>query len=229
MAPLERSQRVVAPTYPDSADTVAELVDGLAGMLEALGMTPALVIGYSLGGYLAQALAWRHPARVAGLVLLNTGGPAPSAARAVVVEQALLAALPEPALMIAARTAVGAQLRLEAPGLDAGSAAFWRKYMSAMARRVGKARMRAHQRLVVDFLRGPAGVTPLAEANPALATLIVSSARDRTIESAERRALDRLYPLAARVMEPNAGRLSVLTRPERYLAALETRFPVVRE
>lgn len=223
MAPLERSYRVVAPTYPDGAGTVTGVVDGLAGLLDSLGMAPALVIGYSLGGYLAQALAWRHPERVAGLALLNTGGPAREAAWPAAMQNALLATLPSPLLGVAARVVAGAHLRLEAPGLDAGAAAFWREYMSEMARRVGKRRVLTHGRLVVDFLRGPVGL-----AAPAPATLIVNSARDRTIEPAERRALDRLYPLAARLMEPNAGHLSVPAQPERYLAAIEEVFPLPR-
>lgn len=225
MAPLERSYRVVAPTYPNGAQTIAAVVNGLDGLLDALGITQALVVGYSLGGYVAQALAWRYPERVASLALLNTGAPAQGAARAAAVQNALLAALPSGLMRAGARAGAGAMLSLDAPGPDRGAAAFWSGYLGAMARRVGKDRMLAHGRLVVDFLSGSMGVAPGVGERPTPAALIVHSARDRTILPAERRALDMLYPQAARVMEPNAGHLSVPTRPEGYLAAIETVFP----
>ncbi len=228
MAPLERMYRVVAPTYPDGAHTIAAVVNGLASLLDALRMSSALVVGYSLGGYLAQALSWRFPAYVAGLALLNTGGPAPGAVRGVSLQNALLAAAPGGVVRTASRAGATALLSLEAPGLDRGAASFWRGYFAEMAQRVGKRRMLTHGRLVVDFLSGPVGVEPTREGWPAPATLIVNSARDRIIEPAERRALDTLYPHAARVMEPNAGHLSVPTQPERYLAAIETAFPSTR-
>ncbi len=224
MAPLERSYRVIAPTYPDGIGTIATVVDGLAGLLDALSMPPALVVGYSLGGYLAQAMAWRYPERVAGLALLNTGGPAPGAARASAIQNVLLAAAPGRVVRAAARLGAAALLTLEAPGLERGEVSFWRGYFAEMARRVGKSRMLTHGRLVVNFLSGPAGVTLVMERSPAPAILIVNSARDRSIEPEERRALDRLYPHAAWVMEPNAGHLSVLTQSERYLAAIEATF-----
>lgn len=228
MAPLERSYRVVAPTYPEGVGAIATAVDGLAGLLDALSMTSALVVGYSLGGYLAQALAWRYPERVAALALLNTGGPAPGAARASAIQNALLAATPGGVVRAAARAGAAALLSLEAPGLEWGEVSFWRGYFAEMARRVGKGRMLTHGQLVVNFLSGPAGAAPAMERSPTPVTLIVNSERDRTIEPEERGALEKLYPHAARVMEPNAGHLSVLTQPERYLTAIEAMFPSPR-
>jgi pimeloyl-ACP methyl ester carboxylesterase len=48
-------------TLPGAADAVAEAIDELGGV--------AIVVGLSLGGYVAMELASRSPARVAGLVL----------------------------------------------------------------------------------------------------------------------------------------------------------------
>jgi len=53
------------PTVDGFADAVAEIIGGLPGRRAA-------VCGLSLGGYVALALAARHPRRVAGLVLADT-------------------------------------------------------------------------------------------------------------------------------------------------------------
>jgi len=51
---------------------LADCADDAAGALEALGLPSALVVGYSMGGPVAQLLAHRHPERVTGFVLCAT-------------------------------------------------------------------------------------------------------------------------------------------------------------
>jgi len=57
--------------------TVEALADDLAGLLDALHIERAHVVGLSLGGMTAQALAVRHPGRVRGLVLMATSAYLP--------------------------------------------------------------------------------------------------------------------------------------------------------
>ncbi|MCW2614699.1 MAG: alpha/beta hydrolase [Frankiales bacterium] len=52
--------------------SLADCADDAAGVLEQLGLPPALVVGYSMGGPVTQLLARRHPDRVAGFVLCAT-------------------------------------------------------------------------------------------------------------------------------------------------------------
>ena len=49
-----------------------DCADDAAGVLRALGVRPALVVGYSMGGPVAQLLARHHPELVAGFVLCAT-------------------------------------------------------------------------------------------------------------------------------------------------------------
>ena len=55
--------------------TVARHADDCAAVLDHLGAADAVVAGHSMGGFVATALATRHPQRVRALVLVDGGPP----------------------------------------------------------------------------------------------------------------------------------------------------------
>lgn len=59
--------------------SVDVMADDVARMLRGKGLDRAVVGGLSMGGYVAMALARRHPQRILGLVLANTRASADSA------------------------------------------------------------------------------------------------------------------------------------------------------
>lgn len=70
--------QVLTPEFPGfgsappvSDPTIADFADHVAEVITATGR-PAVVCGLSLGGYVALALAARHPTTLRGLVLANT-------------------------------------------------------------------------------------------------------------------------------------------------------------
>ena len=62
---------------PDEPYTIATFADDLSGLMDALGIASAHVVGASMGGFIAQEFALRHPDRLGRLVLCCTspGGP----------------------------------------------------------------------------------------------------------------------------------------------------------
>jgi proline iminopeptidase len=62
-----RSERIAPDTI-----TMERLADDAAALATRLEATPAVVIGHSYGGFVAQELAIRHPEQVAALILVDT-------------------------------------------------------------------------------------------------------------------------------------------------------------
>jgi pimeloyl-ACP methyl ester carboxylesterase len=56
---------------PSRARSVDRLLDDLRGVLRAVGEPPYVLVGHSFGSFLIWAYAARHPAEIAGLVLLD--------------------------------------------------------------------------------------------------------------------------------------------------------------
>jgi 3-oxoadipate enol-lactonase len=90
LAQLERRHRVIridarGTGFSRAAAapfTIADLADDAHEILSELNATPAMVLGMSMGGMVAQELAIRHPGDVRRLILVGTSPPTPAALRA---------------------------------------------------------------------------------------------------------------------------------------------------
>jgi pimeloyl-ACP methyl ester carboxylesterase len=69
--------QILRRRIPNPAYTLADMANDAAGLLDALGIEAAHVVGASMGGMIAQTFAARHPARVLSLtsIMSNTGSP----------------------------------------------------------------------------------------------------------------------------------------------------------
>lgn len=70
-------EAIAAGEQPDVPYLLSDMADDAVGVLDALGIDTAHVIGVSMGGYIAQVAAARHPGRVLTLtsVMSSTGNP----------------------------------------------------------------------------------------------------------------------------------------------------------
>ncbi len=66
---------------PDTPFTVETMADDADALLDALGIERAHVLGWSMGGNVAQELTLRHPEKVGTLVLMSTYQREPDRAR----------------------------------------------------------------------------------------------------------------------------------------------------
>ena len=80
LEPFAKKYRVINLDNRDAGDsglsarayTIADMADDVAGVIENLNLGAAFVVGVSMGGFIAQHLTLRHPARVKKLVLVST-------------------------------------------------------------------------------------------------------------------------------------------------------------
>ena len=87
--PLGEHYRVIATDYrghgrgprPSAPFRLADVADDIAALLHHLDATPAVAVGYSMGGPVAQLLWQRHPDVVRGLVLCATAASWAASAR----------------------------------------------------------------------------------------------------------------------------------------------------
>lgn len=80
VAALSAEARTIAPDLRGFGEsgraagpyTMERFADDVAALLDALGVEKAVIAGLSMGGYVAFALARRHPQRLRGLLLADT-------------------------------------------------------------------------------------------------------------------------------------------------------------
>ncbi len=79
---MSAHSRVIAPIHPGFAgtprphtfDSVEQIADAYVALLDRLELRDVLVIGFSIGGWIANAIALRAGDRLRGLVLVNGAG-----------------------------------------------------------------------------------------------------------------------------------------------------------
>ena len=76
-APVPNPLQLLAQDFSSASYTLDDMADDTAGLLDALGITAAHVVGASMGGMIGQTLAAKHPDRVLSLtsIMSTTGAP----------------------------------------------------------------------------------------------------------------------------------------------------------
>lgn len=216
---LEKDFRVIIPDHRNHGRSewirgrfeVADLADDVAHIMRTVGADGATVLGYSLGGMVAQELVRRHPGLV-DRVMLGATAAYP------------VAGLP---LRLAAKlgffvgrgfarisTAELAYLSLRVVEQTAGLERTHRRWLwTSLLRRdpslfyeAGHAAWRFDSRSWVSSIDVP--------------TTVVVNGRDTVVPVSRQRELASLLPEAHIVELPNAGHESILSQPQQYVAAI---------
>jgi pimeloyl-ACP methyl ester carboxylesterase len=205
--------RVIAPDLRGHGETAApegvyhidDMAEDVVETLVALGIHEPIVLGgLSMGGYVALALAHRHPHRLRGLMLIDTRASAdtPQAAlgREELAQRVLAADSAEPAVEAMLPRLFGETTRLNRP-----------EVIAQMRERM----LRTPARAVAGALRGMAArLDRTAELGRiAVPTLVMVGAEDVLTPPSEAKAMADAIPNARYVEIPGAGHLAPLENP----------------
>lgn len=205
--------RVIAPTYAPVL-TMAELVDGIAGILDREGIERAAVSGGSYGGLVAQAFVRRHPGRTERLILSHTAVPDADRARPLRWALKLLGWMPEGLL----RTLYRKRLAGLLPRTP--EAAEFRAYTEEVTGRAAKKEILALFWRAADFLAHYRLRPEDLDGWPGRILLLMSEDDPVTPEPA-RKALQALYPNAEVHLFSGSGHATALLQPDRYFEVMD--------
>ncbi|HYE02941.1 MAG TPA: alpha/beta fold hydrolase [Phycisphaerales bacterium] len=189
--------------------SITQMADDLAAILDRVNeRNPVVVVGLSMGGYIALEFFRRHRPRVRGLVLADTRAAADSPEKA--RERALIAqrVLAEGSLVLAESMTN----KLFAPDAPADMKEVWKERISH-AKPEGVA----------------AALTAMAQREDSIAllptidvpTLVIVGEHDAITPVDEVRAMQQSIPGSELVVVPGAGHLSPVEQPDRVAEALK--------
>lgn len=191
-----------------SLDTVA---DDLARGLDDRGVARAVLVGSSMGGYVAMAFLRRHPGRTAALALLGTRAGADDTATAA-GRRAFADAVLDPATRPAVLAAV-------LPGLVGSTTAARRPDVAAQVTTLVEAadpaaiawcqRAIADRRDAFDVLR-----------STSVPAVVIAGAEDALVPAEETKRMANVLPLCEYVVVPDAGHMAALEAPAAVSKAL---------
>ena len=210
---LAGGRRVIALSYPPEIARIAGLCDGLATLLDTLRVARVWVLGGSASGFVAQAFVRRHPGRVAGLILAQSGAPRPARARLSRACAALLGALPMSLIFGMLRLSIAADLRGPSP-----ERRFWRGHFAEVLAGQSRAALVNRFRLAADFDASYRLMPSDLDGWPGRVA-IIESAGDGLVGPSERADLRAIYP-GAEVYTLAGGHNDSVERPEVQIAQI---------
>jgi pimeloyl-ACP methyl ester carboxylesterase len=223
---LGKDHRAVAVTYPDTPSIDGQL-DSLVRTLDEEGARRAVLVGQTLGGYLAQAFARAHPEQVEALVLVHAGLPDPRLGRRIRRDLAVARCLPWPLIRLYLHRSLRRMIaRLEAAGDVSPEQArtVAEHFRRRFAELLDKPRVLARYGLMANLHE----TRPLSRADfPGLAGRVLLLHSEGNVFSRQLEALEEVFPGAVSHAMGRGHNISLLLKPEEchrhiraFLAAL---------
>ncbi len=210
---FERCYRVVSVNYPEAGVSIAELVEGLAGFMDQLGVAQAHLLGGSYSGYVAQVFVRRYPQRVRTLILAQTGAPRARHLPVGWALNSLLWLLPHSVLRGVMRRSMRYFLPHASP-----QQTFWRAHFVELIQAFSQRSLRHRFWAALDYHRRYRfAPTDLAEWRGAI--LILEASHESMMAADDAALLRRLYPQAQCEIIPG-DHLRAVDQPEAQITAI---------
>jgi len=221
MLALEPCAQILTPSYP-SVTNMAALVNGLAHILATEGCAQVVLVGTSMGGFVAQCFVRAFPERVQQLILSNTTAPNPTYAAKMARRQPKgLAWMPTWLIVQLMLPGLMRFLRV----LPRSERAFWRDYLRQKLALEARDRLGALHACCADFAQQSFSPADLQNWPGQIHLLAVED--DQAFDENQRQILQAAYPQAKVTSMQHGGHMAAITQPEAYVAhiqeALQTR------
>jgi 3-oxoadipate enol-lactonase len=211
---IETRARTIVPDLRGFGDSdpaagpfsLADLADDVAALLDEMKLARAVVVGLSMGGYVALAFAAKFAHRLSGLVLADTRAGADSAEARAGRETALKLVREQGAAALVDLQLPKLLAPAAPPGLRDQARALAEPRPATLAAALEALRDRPDRRAELDRITCP--------------TLVVVGTEDAITPPSEAAALATAIPRAVLLELPGAGHLSSLEAPAEFAQAL---------
>jgi pimeloyl-ACP methyl ester carboxylesterase len=201
----------VASSSGETPDTIDAMGDHVAAFVSALGLPQVDVLGFSIGGYVAQAFVVRHPQLVRKLVLVGTGprnGESPTDPRVLQVAGNPVPSLDDFLFLFFAPTVTS----------QAAGKAFWeRRHERQDQDPPSSAQTAKAQVAAIMEWREPRGERYAYLKTIKQPTLVVNGNNDVMVPTINSFNLSQHIPHAQLIVYPDAGHGSQLQYPELFV------------
>lgn len=207
---LKDQYQIVSVTYPP-VDTLEILADGIIEILDHEGISKVIVIGTSLGGYVAQYLLATHPERIEKAIFGNTFPPNELLKKQYGLLGSLIPYTPEWLIMTVLRANVSLSLYPAGRNSEVLKAFLEEQTYGKMSRE----QILARYQCVIE---------PFQPADPAaleIPVLIIESDNDPLLTPVLRQQMKDAYPTAVVQTLHAAGHFPYLSSPQEYTKVLE--------
>ena len=219
VAPDHRGHGASSKPEGKASYSLAILAEDNGGLVDALGWDRYVLLGHSMGGFVAQLMAFEDPGRLLGLVLMDTGhGPIEGVNReeaalaGQIATESGMAALSElmAALESPLETEANKRLLEERPG-----------YAEFGERKFLDSSPWMYAAMIDELLVGGDSLERLAAMSPVPPTLVVVGEQDRPFLESARRMAEAVAGSTLAVI-PDAGHSPQFENPEAWWRALSS-------
>lgn len=198
--PTPDVMKALSGDHSTASYTIADMADDAAGLLDALAMAPAHVLGVSMGGMIVQSLAIRHPDKLRSLcsIMSTTGDQTVGQASAEAIG-ALIAPPPASREEAGDRTLVATKV-IGSPDFPQDEAVVRERAMAAYDRSNDP---RGVARQLVGIAASPDRTADLASVS--VPTLVIHGAADPLIDVSGGEATAKAIPGAELLVIPGMG------------------------